>query len=198
MNLRPYRSTDLPSLYRICLETGANGGDGSGRCTHPDLVGAVFAAPYPVYDADSCLVLEDDEGPCGYVLGAFDSRAFALWFNQTWLPEIRDRFRNLTPPPGAFDGWILEYLDRQMEVPDFVDDYPAHLHIDLLPRVQKGGWGRRSIMAWADLAKARGARGLYLGVSGQNLNAVAFYRHIGMHEIAAEDWGFQMGMKLDG
>ena len=198
MNLRPYRSSDLPSLNQICLQTGASGGDGSDRCTHPELVGSFYAAPYPAFDTKSCLILEDGEGPCGYVLGTFDSRAFANWFNQSWLPQLRERFRGLVSPPEAFDGWILESLDRQMEVPDFVDDYPAHLHIDLLPRVQRGGWGRKMVMAWADLATARGARGLHLGVSGRNLNAVAFYRHIGMHEITAEDWGFHMGMKLGG
>lgn len=197
MILRPFLSCDLPALYRICLQTGDGGRDGSDRCSHPELVGAAFAAPYAVFDPASCLILEDNAGPCGYVLGAFDTRDFAAWFNRTWRPEIRNRFEGLRPAPEAFDGWILDVLHHEMEIPDFVDDYPAHLHIDLLPAAQKSGWGRRMISAWADLAAKRGARGLHLGVSASNVNAVAFYRHVGFHEITVEEWGYHLGLRLD-
>lgn len=197
MQLRPYRSPDLSALYEICLKTTRNGEDGSDHCTHPELVGSYYAAPYAVFDPGLCLMLADDAGPCGYVLGTADTRAFTAWFNETWLPEIRIRFAGLEPVAGAGDLSLLERLDQDLEDEDFVDEYPAHLHIDLLPRAQSGGWGRKMIEAWTDLAVRQGACGLHLGVAASNTNAVGFYRHIGMHEITAEEWGYVLGLKLD-
>jgi len=195
MHLRPFRSTDTDHLYDICLRTGDNGRDGSDRCVHPRLCGSCFAAPYAEHDPSLCLILEDDDGPCGYVLGTADTRAFAAWFNTVWLPRLRREFAGLKPRPDAFDNWMLDLIHEDMEVPGFVDAYPAHLHIDLLPRAQGGGWGRRMIHAWAALAGARGAPAFHLGVSSANANAVAFYRHIGLHEIARTEWGYFLGME---
>lgn len=197
MQLRSYQSSDLSALYQICLKTTRNGEDGSDNCIHPELVGSYYAAPYAVFDPAMCLILADETGPCGYVLGTSDTRAFTAWFNSSWLPVIRARFAGLQPVEGAGDSSLLERLDQDLEDDDFVDEYPAHLHIDLLPKAQSGGWGRKMIAAWADLAASRGASGLHLGVSASNTNAVGFYRHIGMHEIRAEDWGYYLGLKLD-
>lgn len=196
MLLRPYESTDLSALYEICLKTTRNGEDGSDNCIHPELVGSYYAAPYAVSDPEMCLILADEEGPSGFVLGTADTRAYTTWFNETWLPEIRARFAGLELVEGAGDASLLERLDQDLEDEDFVDEYPAHLHINLLPRAQSGGWGRKMIAAWADLAAKRGAGGLFLGVSATNANAVGFYRHLGMHEITAEDWGYCLGMKF--
>lgn len=43
--------------------------------------------------------------------------------------------------------------------------HPAHLHIDLLPRLQGQGWGRRLITELAMALHAAGAGGLHLGVA---------------------------------
>lgn len=198
MQLRPFlpESSDTDNLYDICLRTADNGEDGSAHCTHPHLVGSYFAVPYAVVNPELVLILQDDEGPCGYVLGTADTRGFAAWFNRTWLPGIRERFGSLAPREDTFDGWLLDILDRDMIVPEFAGKYPAHLHIDLLPRAQGKGWGRRMVNAWAALAGKQGATGFHLGVSSANKNAVSFYRHIGLHELAAEEWGWFMGMKI--
>ena len=197
MILRPYESSDLSALYEIYVKTTRNGKDGSDTCNHLELVGSYYAAPYVIFDPEMCLILADEEGPCGYVLGTADTRAYTAWFNETWLPEIRARFAGLEPVAGAGDASLLERLDQDLEDEGFVDEYPAHLHIDLLPRAQSGGWGRKMVAAWADLAAKRGASGLFLGVSATNTNAVSFYRHIGLHNITEEDWGYCMGLKLD-
>ena len=52
--IRPYHSTDLSSIYRICLLTGFNGGDATPHLKDPDLVGHLFAAPYAIYESSLC------------------------------------------------------------------------------------------------------------------------------------------------
>ena len=44
--------------------------------TIPDALGRIFVGPYLAFEPELSLILEDEEGICGYALGAFDSRAF--------------------------------------------------------------------------------------------------------------------------
>ena len=63
-----------------------------------------------------------------------------------------------------------------------VEAYPSHLHINLLPRLQGRGFGRRLIERWLQMAGAAGSRGVHLGVNAANRPALGFYRALGFHE----------------
>src|SRR6185312_3341971 len=65
-------------------------------------------------------------------------------------------------------------------------DYPAHLHINVLPEAQSGGWGRRLIEAELAALRKAGVRGVHLGVSPTNLRAQGFYRHVGFTDISRD------------
>lgn len=194
MKIRLYAPEDLESLRKICLRTGANGGDAGPTCVHQDLLGDYFAVPYVVRDPSMCLILADKNGACGYILGTNDTRLFNTWFNSSWLPELRAKYQDLPPSPNASDGWLLARLDEEVATPDWVGEYPAHLHIDLLPQAQGGGWGRQLFESWTNLAFSRGAAGIHLGVSKANTNAVGFYRKMGMSKIEDTDFTWIMGL----
>ena len=198
MKTRHYAPDDLESLREICLRTGDNGGDASATCTHRDLLGDYFAVPYVIRDSSMGLILADETGPCGYILGTENTRSFNAWFNDIWLPEIRAKYQDLMASPKTSDGWLLARLDEKLPTPDWIDDYPAHLHIDLLPRAQGGGWGRSLFESWTQMAFTRGATGVHLGVSKANTNAVAFYKKVGMSKIKDAGSAWIMGLKRPG
>ena len=184
LDLRTFAPADLPHLFSICLQTGDNGRDASEGCTDPHLLGDYFATPYAAFDSTLCLMLVDARDvPCGYVLGAVDTREYVEWFNENWLPALRETYRDVHPAPGARDAWVLDLLQEDAEVPPWVDDYPAHLHIDLLPAAQGRGYGRAMIDAWMHLAHERGAGGVHLGVSKRNRGALKFYEHVGLQPL---------------
>jgi ribosomal protein S18 acetylase RimI-like enzyme len=57
--------------------------------------------------------------------------------------------------------------------------YPAHLHIDLLPAVQRAGHGRRLMETFFAAAAWAGAAGVHVCVVAENVPAIGFYRHLG-------------------
>lgn len=69
-----------------------------------------------------------------------------------------------------------------MLIPE-VDEYPAHLHIDLLPGLQGRGVGRQLIGTLQAALLDRGIRKLHLTMDPTNLGARAFYEHLGFHEL---------------
>ena len=196
MELRPYRSEDQAALIEICRLTGDAGKDATGRYRDPGLLAEYFATPYAVYAPELCRVLEDEAGACGYVIGVADTRGFVDWFNREWLPGLQAAIANVRVPDDAPDAWLYAMIRRPMEVPAWVDEYPAHVHIDLLPRAQGQGWGRRMMHAWINLARQRGATGVHLGVSPNNTGAIAFYTRLGMKRLPAPDGAVAFGIAL--
>jgi ribosomal protein S18 acetylase RimI-like enzyme len=75
-------------------------------------------------------------------------------------------------------------------------DYPAHLHVDLLPRAQGSGNGRRLVEHLFSRLRATGVRGIHLGVDADNERAVGFYRHLGMRPLRRQPGGLLLGMPL--
>jgi ribosomal protein S18 acetylase RimI-like enzyme len=191
--LRPCRPDDLDDLYRICLLTGDNGDDGTALFRDPRLVGDVYAAPYAILEPSLATVAEDDAGVAGYILGAADTVAFDERLERDWLPDLRKRY----PVPSS-DGsgelsrqehhalTRIHHPEDYIPDPEFVRSYPAHLHIDLLPRLQGRGIGRRLVETLTTSLRAQGCVGLHLNVTFDNHRAIGFYQRVGFTEVPAE------------
>jgi GNAT superfamily N-acetyltransferase len=183
--LRRATPADHAALRLVCLKTGDSGQDATHIQDDPDLLGQVYAVPYQVGAPDFAFVLEDAEGVCGYLFGAPDTRAFHGFLTGTWFPPLRQGLRDPGPDPSAWRGsdWVRAIIHRPPGLPPIdLSRYPAHGHIDLLPRARGHGVGRRAMAhLMAELAKA-GAPGMHLEVSAENPDALAFYRRLGFEE----------------
>lgn len=197
--VRPALLPDLPGVYRVCLETGDSGADATGQYRNPDLLGHVYAGPYLVGQPDYAFVAWDEAGVAGYVFAAEDTRAFEGWAEREWWPFLRERF-----PLVETDGTEAPHdaeLVRLVHTPPLaaeavVADYPAHLHIDLLPRAQGQGLGRVLIELVVDRLRERGICGVHLVVSAVNPRAIAFYRHLGFDTLSEDPEDVVMGKRL--
>ena len=174
--------------------TGDYGADATGLYGDDRAVADVFALPY-LYGPDGfALVWDHGEGPLGYVLGTANTRAFQRWFVDDWWPSLPAR-----EPRVAGDRWLLPTAtDPQRMLIDQLDDFPAHLHIDLLPAAQGKGVGRTLIEAACALLAAQGVRGVHLVAPTANAGAVAFYPRVGFHEIDHYGGAVAFGRSLTG
>ncbi len=193
--IRPYRAGDLDAIYRICLATGSSGADATHLYRDPKAIGHIYAGPYGVLEPESAFVLEDEDGVGGYILGALDTHPFEKRLETDWWPKLRAAYqdpgatsRGLTPDERM--AWLMHHPSRTPR--RITEPYPSHLHIDLLPRFQGGGWGRRMIDTWLGAMKARGSRGAHLGVGFANERAVRFYRKYGFIEAEKLDPPYAM------
>jgi len=202
--IRPSRPEDQPGAYHVCLKTGDFGKDGEPYYgDDPDALGRIFVGPYLVYEPDLSLILEDDQGICGYAFGAFDSRSFYNRYEAEWRPKLCAQF---SEPQGDPAQWTRAqmvhswYHHPDYFMPEPYELYPSHLHIDLLPRAQGQGIGRRMMEQVMDKLRQRGSPGAHLGVSIPNEAAFSFYLHLGFKELirvgAGKDGCIYMGKSL--
>ena len=195
--LRPYRADDLDALYHICLATGDSGRDATPLHSDGQLIGHIYAAPYGVLEPDNVFVAEDAEGIAGYVVGTYDTDAFAARLEREWWPALRQHYASL---PDA----QLTPADRQriatIRAPganpaDIVAQYPAHIHMNLLPRLRGQRVGTGLLQLWVDQARDAGVRGIHLGASPGNAGGIAFWTRSGFTPLRTEG-AVWFGMEL--
>ena len=181
--IRSYRPADFEALYDVCVRTGDNGGDATGLYRDPRILPDIFTGPYLTLRPDLAFVLADDEDRAvGYIIGAADTAAFVDEFRRDWLPTVAARY-----PEGSGTGRDAQRI-RELHHPEWMwheelADYPAHLHIDLLPEAQGKGAGRALMNTYLAALRDLGVRGVHLGMSAKNHGARAFYDRLGFREL---------------
>ena len=195
--IRPYHPTDLYSLYTICLRTADSGRDATALYRDPELMGHLFAAPYAVAEPDLCFILTADGTPSGYVLGTRDTETFTRWCAAAWFPALRARYPLPAPDDVSPDARTIRDIHRgEPGHPEIIVDYPAHLHIDILPVGQGQGLGRRMMETFLDRLRALGVPGVHLGVGKRNPGAIQFYERMGFQPVIDADTWIGFGMRL--
>jgi ribosomal protein S18 acetylase RimI-like enzyme len=186
--IRLAQTGDQAAAYYVCLKTGDHGRDGEPFYRDdPDALGRIFVGPYLAYEPQLSLVVEDQQGVCGYALAALDSRAFYARYDDQWRPRLCEQF---SLPPGDPADWSRAatvhswYHQPDYFCPEPYEAYPSHMHIDLLERVRGRGVGRRMMEHLMDELRRRGSPGAHLNVSARNPAAMDFYRRLGFRELA--------------
>jgi len=198
--IRPVVPEDSPALFRIALLTGDAGQSAESLHRHHELIGLLWAVPYASLTPETAhtwgFVLVDDaalEDDCstktvkGYIVGTSDTRAYEAATEADWWPSLRTRF----PLSNSGDERTKadqEYIDLIHRAPDPALDSclavsPAHMHINLLPEVQRRGWGRKLIGCAVGHLRERQIDAVWLGLHERNIAARKFYERLGFRGI---------------
>ncbi len=196
-SIRSYKSADTSAVYEICLKTGNSGQDATHLFSDPLVLGHIYVGPYMEFEPQSVFILEDDQGPCGYIMGVLDSQTYYQWMHSEWLPKIRVDYKKPTGNPDTWDETekitnLLFHPVSQRLLPDF----PAHLHIDLLSRAQGKGQGKLMMDRFIDYLRYNKIPGVHLELSSSNDRAFNFYRKYGMQELDRDNESIIMGYYL--
>lgn len=181
MLVRPARLDDLPAVYAICDELGM---PAEGERRTRELLGHVYAGPYVVGPKTRSVVVVDDLGVAGYLLCATDTSAFTRWCESSWWPGLRSDYPRVLAGRSRADQEVVDLIHSPPVASARVAaQFPAHLHIDLLPRVRGGGLGSRLIRELLVDLSRRGIPGIHLDVGADNARAIALYSRLGFVEL---------------
>lgn len=154
----------------------------------------------------------DEKEVVGYIVATPETQPFEEWFASSYWPSRAERFSQApsTPPPPsaanantipnpddhhtststsheqtAKERDLLTYASSRghTSLPTYAQQYPAHMHINLLPPAQGKGLGRQMIDTLKAALKRDGVKGLHLGASAENDGACAFYKATGFGEV---------------
>lgn len=197
--IRLFQPDDAARVSEICILTGDHGEDATHVYSQPELLHLIYADPYVAHDPSLAFIAEATDGEAaGYLLATANLREFEQWRAAEWLPRLREEYPPLPEDSDAPERWIINgqiHGDSRREQ-WITDDFPAELHIDLLPSLQGLGRGRALIEVALDALRSRGVRGVHLGVSTQNEKAIGFYEHIGFERLRDAPGVIWMGWRL--
>ena len=196
--LRPYRASDLEALYEICLLTGDSGQDASPLHADRKVIGELYAAPYGVLEPEHVFVAEDDQGVAGYIVGTYDTMAFEARQEREWWPPLRLHYADISQDSlTTADRMRIKAINEPGSNPaDIVSRYPAHIHMNLLPRLRGQRVGTGLLQLWTEQAKAAGVGGIHLGASSRNIGGVAFWTKSGFEPLQTIGRTVWFGMGL--
>lgn len=183
LRIRPYDSADLDSLYEISLTTGHAGSDATALYTDGRLMGHIYSAPYAVLEPELALVVADDQGVAGFAAGTHDTETWLRRLEAEWWPRLRALYEDpgeVLLPDWSPDRRRAFMIHHPVRTPrEVVERYPAHMHLNLAPRIQGRGIGGRLFQEWLGAATARGVGAIHIGTNCANTRAIAFWSRQG-------------------
>lgn len=184
--IRPYEPADRSAVRSICHETGFIGEPVGWLWRDVESFAELFTGWYTDHEPESASVIEIDGEVSGYLLGCVDTARAA---NEAVVFARQVVRRGILFRPGtAATAWrmigdgVLDVAFRGVDPRDAEirdDRWPAHLHIDLLPRARGLGLGRRLMERWFAQLHAAGVPGCHLGTFAENTGAIAFFESVG-------------------
>lgn len=186
--IRAYAPTDRDAVYDICVRTAERGGDARGLYCSDDLMPDVFAGPYVHLEPELAFVLDDGTRPVGYVIGTSDTVRFVRRYREEWMPLLDGKYAVPPDPTTTRDELIrsLHFQPEHMLEPELAD-FPAHLHIDLLPEWQGRGFGRALMLRLLATLASQGVQAVHLDMDPANTGARAFYDKLGFRQLVVSD-----------
>jgi GNAT superfamily N-acetyltransferase len=178
LKIRPFDPDDLDALYRISLATGFAGGAASRLYADSKLMGHIYSAPYALLEPSLALIVEDEEGVAGFAVGTTDTTAWEQKLERDWWPSLREQY--VKPLEADASGWTRDQRRAFMihcpthTPPAVAQRYPAHLHMNLLPRIQGRGVGSKLFDRWLLVASGRGTKAIHVAINRDNVGALEF------------------------
>lgn len=182
--IRNVRPDDLEALHQIHQATSSNPNKTPDQW---NLAFMKYVDYYPAFAKDTSFVFCDDNDiPLGYILCEIDPDRFCDQFAKAYCK----------PMEAIQAGSCAQFLKSQDFLETFKDQYPAHLHIDILPTAQNMHIGSKLMKRLIDELTARHVKGIVLGVSKSRPNAIRFYQKHGFEILEEGEGGYTMGLKL--
>jgi ribosomal protein S18 acetylase RimI-like enzyme len=196
--IRHATMSDLPRIYRTCLETGNGKGGDATALYHidPDALGKRWCEPYVVLEPKLSFVLVDSKSNvCGYTLGALDTDSFNKRLEEQYLSQKRIQYPMPTEIKTPEDVVYADFHSTPSR-PTAAKKYSSHIHIDLMPYAQNRGLGKKLLLHLFNALRCEGSTGVHLETFAANTRALRFYRKLGMHIIARVGAELFLGIML--
>ena len=111
--LRQAKTSDLPELLRVCLQTGDSGKDATHLHKLTDLVGDIYVAPYVLHEPKFAYALWADSTVVGYLLGVLNTSEFEIELAHSYWPQTKAKYAQVDPDITSSDQDLLSELAKQ-------------------------------------------------------------------------------------
>lgn len=178
MKIQKYTPEYREQVQNICLKT-AGGGPFSRR--KKEYLLTMYCDPY-LEEGSAFLLVDEGRVARGYILCAESY--------ETYTMDMHRRITGLSFPYRQLGKAELKFYERHKE------EYPAHLHIDILESYTGGGNGTGLMQTLLDHLRQRQIPGVMLNVAASNHRAIQFYHKMGFTLLRDNKFSLTLGKKI--
>ncbi len=164
MKIIPYTDKYRDDVRFVCLNS-------EGPCPFEEEFSFFILNTYCDYfieqEGQNCFVAVENDRAVGYIICAENYDRYKECFDGEYLP----RFKNNDHREWARNSAVLQGEYRA--------EYPAHLHIDLLPEYQRMGLGHKLVDTLCKHLKSKNISGVMLTAGSDNKVGRGFYEKYG-------------------
>ena len=180
--IRKYRESDCEQVQKICIATAT--GPFAQNEAFRLLLLTTFCNYYIEQEPENCFVADNGQGAVGYILCAEDANTWSGTFQEKYINNLPDENLKL---------FCLGTMNSPLK---FSSEYPAHLHIDILPEYQRKGIGTMLMDALVKHLRDKGIHGLMLSVAADNVKGRQFYNKYGFRVLEETPHEVVMGIRV--
>ncbi len=183
ITIRPYKQGDRQDVLRISADTAVFGEPVEAILDDRMIFCDTFTAYYTDFETEYLWVACKNDQIVGYLTGCVDTisqrrkiigRTILPLVGRVLLGKYRLGSRTFTYAKYMAIG----ALRRENPHVD-LEQYPAHLHINVETAARERGLGRRLMIAYLDQLRELGVPGVFLGTTDINAAACRLYESLG-------------------
>ena len=189
--IRPYQPSDRAGLRQICCDTADAGQPVERFFPDREVFGDLLTDYYTEYEPQSAFVAENNGEVIGYLTGCVDTERFMRVMTWRIVPVVllKALFRGTLWHPQTvrlLRANVSLWLKSGYRNSAALDDYPAHLHVNVREGYRGQRLGQRLVETFCERARAAHVRGVHAGVSAENPRASHFFQEQGFVELQRE------------
>lgn len=179
--IKPYELKHREAIRRISVLTALAGEPADQLIDGFDLLADALTKYFTDFEPESCFVAEQDGRVVGYIIGAIDTRVMDKLFTNKILGQLiwqafrTGFFLKAMNLKLVWHGFI-SFLRGEFATPDLSKDFPATLHINLLPEARGFGNGSALMIQYLSYLSSKQVKGVRMATLSASAGAF-FNRH---------------------
>lgn len=182
ISIRPFKKEDRDFVRYLCCETAFSGEKLENFFEGREVIADLLTMYFTDYEPESLFIAEIDGIKAGYLTGCRNIRKHKRIFKRKVLPIVVKKF--------LLSGALLKkkniiflyncaksFFKKEIFDPDFSNQYPAILHINVASEYTKSGIGKRLIEQYCDYLIRHNVKGIHLTTVSEN--AKGFFQKMG-------------------
>jgi GNAT superfamily N-acetyltransferase len=191
LQIRAYESKDRAGLRQICCDTADAGQPVERFFPDREVFADLLTDYYTEFEPQSTFVADNGGEVVGYTTGCLDTKRFLSIMKRRIVPMIffKALLRGTLWHPQTvrlLRANLGLWLKGGHRTGPKLDDYPAHLHVNVRRGFRGQRVGERLVEMFCERARVAGVRGVHAGVSAENTRARHFFAELGFKELHRE------------
>ena len=191
--IRNFKPEEKKAIREISVQSSIFGEYIEQKLLNEEIIADLLTSYFIEYEPQFCFVAEKNSEVVGYLLGSSDVQKMHKVVRSKIMPGlVKKAFQSglifRAPNLGLMKNVLNSYCKGEFKVPDFLQEYPATLHVNISPRYRGKMIGSLLVYHFLQILKDKQVKGIHFGVLSDK--AKRFFEKLGFEILFSGKYTF--------